>query len=610
MLIGPVFTREIFTTPRRGRLYVYRSVYAVALFVLMCTAWLILAGTQDIRNVGDMSKFGGTLFQILAPLQLLLTVFFAALMSASAVAQEKDRRTLILLLMTRLTNSELVLGKLMASLLNVLVMLATALPIFMLIVLLGGVSFGQVAGVFVVTLLAALAAGSLGSTVALWREKTFQTLAMTAMALVLWTVVGLPALGGGVPRDVQQWSTALSPVPAVMAAARPLAFEQEGLLGTLSPVYIFLLVTVLLLTLLNGVAIVRVRSWNPSREVRQRSPGAQTHKESIWGVEHDLAREEAAQAEAARAGHVDAQLRTGQVAAGQTRQVWDNPILWREICTWAYGRKVIAIRVAYLLMIALAAVALHFSLGQSGAQQRSAILPVGAAPLMPLMFISLVMVNALAVTSVTNERDGRALDLLLATDLSAKEFVFGKLGGVLWVTKEMIVLPMLLCGYMALRGGITLENLIYLVGGLAVMFLFVAMLGLHCGMIYANSRHSISVSLGTVFFLFLGVITCVLLMVSFRSSFQVQLAPFLAFILGGGVGLYVSLGIRNPSPAIGAASLCVPFATFYAIVSFLRDMPLAVFLVMATAYGFTTAAMLIPAIYEFDVAMGRTTGNE
>lgn len=610
MLIGPVFTREIFTTPRRGRLYVYRSVYAVALFVLMCTAWLILAGTQDIRNVGDMSKFGGTLFQILAPLQLLLTVFFAALMSASAVAQEKDRRTLILLLMTRLTNSELVLGKLMASLLNVLVMLATALPIFMLIVLLGGVSFGQVAGVFVVTLLAALAAGSLGSTVALWREKTFQTLAMTAMALVLWTVVGLPTLGGGVPRDVQQWSTALSPVPAVMAAAQPLAFEQEGLLGTLSPVYIFLLVTVLLLTLLNGVAIVRVRSWNPSREVRQRSPGAQTHKESIWGVEHDLAREEAAQAEAARAGHVDAQLRTGQVAAGQTRQVWDNPILWREICTWAYGRKVIAIRVAYLLMIALAAVALHFSLGQSGAQQRSAILPVGAAPLMPLMFISLVMVNALAVTSVTNERDGRALDLLLATDLSAKEFVFGKLGGVLWVTKEMIVLPMLLCGYMALRGGITLENLIYLVGGLAVMFLFVAMLGLHCGMIYANSRHSISVSLGTVFFLFLGVITCVLLMVSFRSSFQVQLAPFLAFILGGGVGLYVSLGIRNPSPAIGAASLCVPFATFYAIVSFLRDMPLAVFLVMATAYGFTTAAMLIPAIYEFDVAMGRTTGNE
>ena len=129
-------------------------------------------------------------------------------------------------------------------------------------------------------------------------------------------------------------------------------------------------------------------------------------------------------------------------------------------------------------------------------------------------------------------------------------------------------------------------------------------------MIYANSRTAISVSLGTVFFLFLGVITCIFMMISFSGSFQVQLAPFLAFILGGGVGMYVSLGIRNPSPAIFVASLCVPFATFYAIVSFLLDNSLAVFLVMAAAYGFSTAAMLIPAIFEFDVAMGRTTGQE
>ena len=31
---------------------------------------------------------------------------------------------------------------------------------------------------------------------------------------------------------------------------------------------------------------------------------------------------------------------------------------------------------------------------------------------------------------------------------------------------------------------------------------------------------------------------------------------------------------------------------------------------LVAAYGFTTAAMLIPAIYEFDVATGRTTIGE
>jgi hypothetical protein len=35
-----------------------------------------------------------------------------------------------------------------------------------------------------------------------------------------------------------------------------------------------------------------------------------------------------------------------------------------------------------------------------------------------------------------------------------------------------------------------------------------------------------------------------------------------------------------------------------------------VFLVTLAAYGFTTAALLIPAVYEFDVEMGRTSGPQ
>ena len=111
-----------------------------------------------------------------------------------------------------------------------------------------------------------------------------------------------------------------------------------------------------------------------------------------------------------------------------------------------------------------------------------------------------------------------------------------------------------------------------------------------------------------MFFLFLGVATCMRMMVAFSGSFQAQLQPFLAFMLGGGVGLYVALGARNPSTAIGVASFLCPFATFYAITSFLLDYTLGVFLVTTAAYGFTTAAMLVPAIYEFDVATGRNDG--
>src|SRR6185295_14825227 len=112
------------------------------------------------------------------------------------------------------------------------------------------------------------------------------------------------------------------------------------------------------------------------------------------------------------------------------------------------------------------------------------------------------------------------------------------------------------------------------------------------------------------FFLFIGIATCMRMMIAFSGSFSVQLQPFLAFMGGGWVGLYLALGSRNHSPAIGIASFLCPFATFYAITSFLLQNYLAAFLVVEFTYGFATAAMLIPAIFEFDLATGRTTAEE
>lgn len=614
-MIGPVFTREAVTSPRRPRHYVQRGVYVTAMLVLMCTAWLVLAGTQVIRNVGDMARFGSILFQILTPIQLALFTFLAAIGAASAVSQEKDKRTLVLLLLTRMSNRELVLGKLLASLLNVIVMLAANLPLFLAITLFGGVSYGQVFGVFGVTLTSILAAGSLGALIGFWREKTFQTLGLTAVVLVmwfgLWEAVHLGVFGDdlfGVAATTL--AAGFSPLRAVLAASRPIL--DAGNYAISNTTLLYLGCSLGIASVLSGVAMAMVRVWNPSREVRPGQAASEEGETSIWGVEHDLEkRDPAAETDASeqqRATHVDGRVR---VATRDSRRVWDNPILWREICTWAYGRKVLIIRFIYLALFLMVAAALLLGVGSSDNDGGLAtVVPPAARALAPFFLVSLVIVNALAVTSVTNERDGQALDLLLVTDLSSKEFIFGKLLGVFWVTKEMIVLPLLLCGALWWQEQISGENCLLLIGGLLVMNGFAAMLGAHCGMTYANSRTAIGSSLGTLFFLFLGVMTLLVMMISFSGSFQTQLTPFLAFILGGSVGLFAALGSRNPSQAIFLASLMLPIATFYCITSFLLDHMMAAFLVTVGTYGFTIAAMLMPAIGEFDIAMGRTKTAE
>lgn len=610
MLVGPVFSRELALTPRRARTYVVRSAYGFTLLILVVTAWLVLTGTQRVRDLGDLARFGMAVFQLLAPLQLGIAVFFSALLAAGAVAQEKDRKTLDLLLLTRLSNSELVLGELLASLLHVVIPLLAAMPLFMLLGLFGGISLGQIGRVLAVTLASVLACGSLGSTIALWREKTFQSLAMTLLALVLWLAgwraVAIGLLGPGwLGLSSQTWAIGFSPWEAILEAARPFSAAEPrlGVLG--SPVGLFLGLAAVITVLLNGLAIALVRVWNPAREAQTTLPEEETWlRPSIWGPEYDAAQPTPT--------HTAAGQPPGAVRVrSRWRAVWDNPILWREIATWAYGRKVLAIRLAYLVLFGLAAGSLWWVAGRGEPVTRS----VALTALAPLFLLSLALVNAQAVISLTNERDARALDLLLVSDLSPKEIVYGKLGGVFYNTKEMVLLPMLLCGYLWYAGAlgegrVGLENLVYLLIGLAVLYGFVAVLGIHVGMNYASSRAAIAISLGTVFFLCLGVAACMWILIALSGSFEAQLWPFLGFILGGGVALYVALGARNPSAAIGVASFGCPVATFYAITSFFLKQTLGVLLVTASAYGFATAAMLIPAIYEFDVATGRTTAGE
>src|SRR5438046_9099533 len=110
------------------------------------------------------------LFEILSFTQLFLIPSWATLSAVNAVTQQKDRRTFILLLLTDLRNHEIVLGKLLGSLLPIALLLLASVPFLLLLLLLGGVAPAQVAGVLVIVAGTSLAAGSMGGLVALWRD--------------------------------------------------------------------------------------------------------------------------------------------------------------------------------------------------------------------------------------------------------------------------------------------------------------------------------------------------------------------------------------------------------------------------------------------------------
>lgn len=567
MLAGPLFARETLTAPRPFKHFLIRSGYVGALLVLMYTAAQTTFGWQSVRNLGDIARFGQLVFQIFAFVQLTLTIFFSVLFAAGNVAQEKDRRTMLLLLMTDLRDSEFVLGKLFASLLLPAVLLGSSIPVLTMIYLLGGTSLGQIGCVIAISAASGFVAGCWGSLVAFWREKTFQTLAISLIGTVL--TLGLiegflvaigPATAAGFVIG------ALNPFRAMLRVLDPFhsgtgTYVQAAMASTFE-----LLAVGSILAL---VAILRLRIWNPSRTLGE----AATKDESVQGV------------------------------VRPPRAIWNNPVIWREMMTKAYGRKVILIKLAYLVIAGLAIYSIVTS--PQGGLVLGMISPSGAA-FVALSLLTMLLVNAQAVTSLTTERDAGTLELLLVTDVTAKEFILGKLGGVLFNSKELILTPLAFVAWFSIRGVISLENLTYISLGFLTLVLFAAMLGLHSGLSYGISRTAIANSLGTVFFLFIGIFICMILILQARASFGLQLPSFLVFILGGSLGLWASLTHRNPSPALTLAAGILPFCTFYAITSFLLGQTLGVCLFIVAAYGFTVVAMLVPAVSEFDTALGRS----
>ncbi|QDU13018.1 ABC-2 family transporter protein [Gimesia maris] len=576
MFNNPIFIREALTSPRQLKHYLIRSGYVAAVFILIFTAGQTILGTQQIQTttIGEFARLGNLIFQMIAFLQLLLVLFFTLLFSAGSIAQEKDRGTLILLLMTELKDRELVSGKTQSSLLIVYVLLASSIPVCVFLRLLGGIEFSQILWMELLCLITVFATGSWAALVAFWREKTFQTLAISVLGMVVFlgvveVIVNLLPAGS----SLYPWIAGLNPFRSLYEILNPLSLNT-GLNAITVSAWPSLISLFVLGVALKAFTVLRLRVWNPSRSVYKATPKAET--ETV-------------------------------IVKEKSRVIWSNPVIWREIMTKAYGRKVFVIKLAYFLLAGFTLWAAVTSEAVAEGVLYLGVIPPQGLAFAGIAWLSLVLANTQAVTSITTEKDSKTLELLLVTDITAREFVLGKLGGIFFNSKELILIPVLILCYLVSQGAFSTEGFMCALIGFLSLMIFAIVLGLHMGLTYDNSRSAIGASLGTMFFLFVGIGIFMILLVQARSSFALQLQSFLVFIVVGSAALHSALTHRNPSRALAISAWMLPFLTFYAITSFLLGGTLGVLVTILFAYGLPVLSMYIPAVSEFDVALGKTT---
>src|SRR5262249_20878917 len=200
--LGPVFISECVANSRRWQTYAIRSFGVAALLIAMAT----IAAPRVVLSAGnagrEYAKLGESYFYAMIGVELALVMLAAPAATAGAICLDRARGTLAHVLITDLSDPEIVLGKLAARLLPVLGLVGCSWPVLAISALLGGIDPTALTLAFAVILAIALLGCTLALALSVWARKTHEVLLATytvwSLGLLLWPIwVGLT--GSGAP---------------------------------------------------------------------------------------------------------------------------------------------------------------------------------------------------------------------------------------------------------------------------------------------------------------------------------------------------------------------------------------------------------------------------
>lgn len=185
----------LLTKELRSRMRRERTIWTMIAYILLMSlpGLLVISrlSTSDVYGSNTFTETGTSLYILLSIIQLFLILFATPAYTATTVNGEKERRTFDLLLCSQLTAFDLVAGKLVAGMVNALVMVAGSIPLFSLVFFFGGISPLQILTALLIYTITALQAGTYGlfcSTI--FHRPAFST-AVTYVSGIIWMITPL-----------------------------------------------------------------------------------------------------------------------------------------------------------------------------------------------------------------------------------------------------------------------------------------------------------------------------------------------------------------------------------------------------------------------------------
>lgn len=471
-----------------------RTAYLGALTLLVLMGLLTGSGMADAASLTELAKNGSMVFQFVAYGQVAFTCLLAPLFMAGAINEEYAGETFDVLLTTPLSNLQIVLGSFLGRLFFVLALLASGLPLFSVLLLFGGVAMESVFVAFAVAALAAVLVGAVAVALAVLRQGGRKAVYIFMISIAGYLVacyaadqvirvarrplvnVTAGAVQGNPQAGSEAGAAAAGDGSRQTAAAEPAAGEPLTLTPGSRWTVNFSSGQTTWLTPLHPLLVLEASINSSNYRLPAAEDLVQVHPLVRFYVTRPLAtfasitgvlslvlllwsalRLRSYEGSSTR-WLIWLRAKLGLPAAGleqrrPARTVWHNPVAWREANTRARGVGAILSRYSFpLIALMLASVLLYtYHTGLLPALQGASGVPDRAwtfrVSLLTLLLIEVAVIVLVAVYmsagSVSKEREDGTLDLMLTTPITPRQYLWGKLRGLVSFLGVLLAAPIL-----------------------------------------------------------------------------------------------------------------------------------------------------------------------
>jgi ABC-2 type transport system permease protein len=188
--MNPMIRKELRQRMRERRGWLLPSLYLVALGTVVLFAYFVTVQASQQNGVAVQgSSVGVAIYLTTAYAQLTLLLLLAPVFSAGAITIEKEQKTLSALLTSLLSGPDIWFGKIVSSLLFVVLLVVTAVPVLSLAFAFGGIGLYEVGMSLLTTLIILAAVSAIGLYWSSALRRSIHATAVSYAFIVVITVV-------------------------------------------------------------------------------------------------------------------------------------------------------------------------------------------------------------------------------------------------------------------------------------------------------------------------------------------------------------------------------------------------------------------------------------